>query len=242
MRKFALAILCSLFICATQTARAQRSAPARPAATPPARTQPAKPAPTPQTPVVAPAAKADDCGCETETPPDVLAIVNGVRVTSKEIEEPIKDKVQQLQQSVADARKRELDLQINSVLLEAEARKRGKTSTKLLEEEVINKTPEPTEAEARAFYDQNKARIGAEWSADLKDQITQYLRSQHQDEHAKQFADQLRAAAQVKLNVSAATAPATEAERARIFATVNGSTITSAMVEDTLKPLIANTQ
>jgi protein-disulfide isomerase len=239
MRKFVSITLLALFVCASQEARAQRRAatsPARPAATP------VKPAATPAPAQPATAPKADDCGCEAETPPDVLAIVNGVRVTSKEIDEPLKDKIQQLQQGVVDARKQELNLQINTMLLDAEAKKRGISSTKLIDEEIIKKTPEPTEAEARAFYDQNKARINSEWSAEMKEQIAQYLREQRQSERAKQFADQLRAGAAVKLNVAEATPPATPADRARVFATVNGAPITSAMIEDSLKPLISSTQ
>jgi protein-disulfide isomerase len=239
MRKFALIISFALFVCASQVARAQRrgaTAPARPAATP------AKPAATPAPTQPAPAVKADDCGCESEAPPDVVAIVNGVRVSSKEIDEPIKGKIQELQQGVVDARKHELDLQINSMLLDAEAKKRGTTNTKLVEQEVIKKTPEPTETEARAFYDQNKARINSEWNAEMKDQIVQYLRDQRQRERAKQLADQLRAGAAVKMNVAEATPPATAADRARVFATVNGAPVTSAMIEEALKPLISSTQ
>ncbi|MFL6227297.1 MAG: thioredoxin domain-containing protein [Pyrinomonadaceae bacterium] len=238
MRKFALINLCALFVCASQVASAQRTQPttARPAATP------TRPAATPPLTQPATAPKVDDCGCEVETPPDVLAVVNGVRVMTKEIDDPIREKIQQLQQNVTDARKRELNLQINSMLLVAEAKKRGVASTRLIDEEIIKKTPEPTEAEARAFYDQNKARINAEWSADIQAQIAQYLRDQRQGERAKQLAEQLRAAAAVKMNVTEATPPATPADRARVFATVNGTPVTSAMIEDSLKPLVASTQ
>jgi protein-disulfide isomerase len=247
MRKFVLIISCALVVCAAQVARAQRttSTPARR----PAATQPAKPTPTPAKPAVtttptqpAPAAKADDCGCEVETPPDVLAVVNGVKISLKETDDSLGDKVRQLQQSVVEARRRELDLQINSMLLEAEAKKRGKTTSQLIDQEIISKVTEPTEAEARAFYDQNKAQIQAEWSAEMKEQIVQYLREQRQQEQGKKFADALRAAAQVTKNVAEATPPATAADRARVFATVNGANITSAMIEDSLKPFVYSVQ
>jgi protein-disulfide isomerase len=252
MRKFVLTVLLSLSVCAATSARAQQqpqrgttSAPARPATAQPAKpasTPPAKPVAATPTPTPASAAKADDCGCEVETQPDVLAVVNGVKIASKEINEPINERIQRLQQSVVDARKHELDLQINSMLLDAEAKRRGKTTTQLLQEEIVSKTTEPTEAEARAFYDQNKAQIQGAWSAELKDQIVQYLREQRQQEQAKKFADQLRATAQVKMSVTEATPPATVADRARVFATVNGANVTSAMVEDSIKPLVYNVQ
>lgn len=196
------------------------------------------PAQTPPTPAPA---KVDDCGCEAETPPDVLAVVNGVKITSKEIEDPIRDQVQQLRQQVTEARKNELERQINRTLLEAEAKRRGVIAEKLLEQEVVAKTPEPTAAEAQAFYDQNRARIQGEFK-DVQDDIISYLRYQRQQEMAKKLAEGLRAAAQVKVLVAEPTAPTTAAARARVFAEVNGKQITSAMIEDALKPAIHSAQ
>ncbi|MDQ3907290.1 MAG: thioredoxin domain-containing protein, partial [Acidobacteriota bacterium] len=206
-----------------QTARAQ--APARPAATP-----------TP-----APAAKPDDCGCEAEALPDVFAVVNGVKITPAEIDAQIKDTVQQLEQEVTEMRRHQLDVEINRLLLDAEAKRRGKTTDQLLDEEINSKVAEPTDMDARNFYNQNREKINADFAA-VKDQIVAYLRQQRQDEQAKRFADQLRAAAQVKLNVAEAAPPSTPADRARVFATVNGVNITSAMIEDAIRPFVYDTQ
>jgi protein-disulfide isomerase len=183
----------------------------------------------------------EDCGCEAKAMPDVLAVVNGVRITGKEVDNLIKESANSLQRQVIAARRRELYLQINSRLLEAEANKRGISSTKLLEEEVIGKVKEPTEAEARAFYDQNKSRISEEFK-DANPAIVNHLFTQRQSDEAKKLADRLRAAADVKLLVENATPPANEAERARVFATINGSQITSGDVEDSLRPLIFESQ
>jgi len=195
----------------------------------------AQPAPKPDSQPV------EDCGCEAKAPPDVLAVVNGVRITNKEIDELIKESVNSLQRQVIEARRRELYLQINSRLLEAEAKKRGINSTKMLEEEVIAKVKEPTEAEARAFYDQNKNRISEEFK-DANPAIVNHLLTQRQSDEAKKLADRLRAAADVKLLVENVTPPANEAERARILATINGAQITSGAIEDSLRPLIFEAQ
>jgi protein-disulfide isomerase len=72
----------------------------------------------------------------------------------------------------------------------------------------------------------------------LKDQIVAYLREQRRQELEKKFTDSLRSGSQVKQNVAAATPPVTPADRARVFATVNGVSITSAMIEDAIKPFI----
>lgn len=185
--------------------------------------------------------KADDCGCEAKVPADAVATVNGVKLTIKDVDDPIKDRVQQIQSQVVQARKAELDLQLNSKLLEAEAKKRGISSTKLLEQEVVAKVKEPTEAEAQAFFNLNKSTIEGEFN-DVKPQIISHLRAERQRQEAKKLAEQLRATAQIKVLVTEVTPPETAADRARVLATINGERITSGDIEDSLRPLIAASQ
>ncbi|HEX5735098.1 MAG TPA: thioredoxin domain-containing protein [Blastocatellia bacterium] len=192
---------------------------------------------SPATPVAA----KEDCGCEVKPLPEVVAIVNGVQIKIKDVDDPISRRIQELQKQVIDARKRELELQINSKLLEAEAKKRGTTTTKIIEQEIIAKTKEPTEAEAQAFYDKNKDRISGGFN-DVKKDIIEYLKAERQRAEAAQFANRLRAASDVKVIVAETTPPANEAARARVFATVNGQPITSGDVEDSLRPLIFEAQ
>jgi protein-disulfide isomerase len=149
--------------------------------------------------------------------------------------------VAKLQRQVIEARKRELDLQINSRLLAIEAKRRGISPTKLLEQEVVAKVKEPTEAEAQIFYDQNKARIKADFK-DAREDVLQYLRDQRQREGAKRFAEGLRAAIETKVQLTEATPPRDEAERTRVLAIVNGQRITSGDIEDSLKPIVFDVQ
>ncbi|HEX8492262.1 MAG TPA: thioredoxin domain-containing protein [Pyrinomonadaceae bacterium] len=185
--------------------------------------------------------KEEDCACEAQPLPEVLAIVNGVEITSRDISSQLNQSVSQLQQQVVEARKRELDLQINSKLLEAEARKRKVSTIKLLEDEVVAKVKDPTDAEVQAFYEQNKARIRAELK-DVRSDILVYLRNQREREEAQKLAERLRAAADVKVLVQNITPPKTPQERARVLATVNNEPITSEDIEDSLRPLIYSVQ
>jgi protein-disulfide isomerase len=125
--------------------------------------------------------------------------------------------------------------------LEAEAKRLKLNSYRLLENEVVAKTTEPTEAEALAFYNENKARIKDEFPG-VKDEIVAFLREQRQRTQARQLAERLRAAHDVKVLVTEATPPATPSDRNRVFATVNGQPITSADIEASLAPLIYNVQ
>src|SRR6185369_7961184 len=184
---------------------------------------------------------ADDCACESQALPATLAIVNGVSISARDIDKATGDSVRNLQRQVVEARKRELDLLINSKLLAMEAKKRGVSTTKLLETEVVAKVKPPTPIEIRAFYDQNKARINGEFEA-VKDDIVGYLTDERQRTQAKNFADGLRAASNTNVKVPQATLPRNESERAQVLATINGEAITAGDVEDSLQALIFDVQ
>lgn len=188
-----------------------------------------------------PAVPQEDCGCEIKLPSDDLALVNGVKLTRQDVDEPLKSQLDALRQQVIAARHRELDLQINSRLLDAEAKRRGSSAQKLIDDVVLAKIKAPTEAEAQALYEQNKQQIQAEFAA-VKDELLAYLRTQRQREEAGKYAAQLRTAAKVQVNVKEVTPPVTDADRARVLATVNGQAITAAEVEASLQPLILRVQ
>ena len=185
--------------------------------------------------------KIEDCACESQVLPEALAVVNGVRISRRDLERATGKAVSQLQRQVIEARKRELDLQVNSRLLAIEAKRRGIDTTKLLAEEVVAKVKEPTEAEAQIFYDQNKTRIQADFK-EVREDILQYLREQRQRDEAKRFAEGLRKTIETRVLVSEATPPRDEAERARVLAIVNGERITSGDIEDYLQPIVFDIQ
>ncbi|HEU4869374.1 MAG TPA: thioredoxin domain-containing protein [Pyrinomonadaceae bacterium] len=182
-----------------------------------------------------------DCACESQSLPETLANVNGVKITSSDVKKSTAESVSQLQQQVVEARKRELDLMINSKILELEAKKRGLSTVKLLDQEVVAKVKKPGQTEAQVFYEQNKTRIKGEFK-DVAEEIIGYLYEQAQQQEAKKFADSLRAANEVKVLVTLVTPPATPADRALVLATIKGEKITSGDVEDSLLPLIFDVQ
>lgn len=187
------------------------------------------------------AAQTTDCGCEDKPLPDVLGVVNGVKITKQDLSAETRKRVEELQQQVVEARQRELDLQIDSLLLENEAKKRGVTPSQVIKDEVIAKVQTPTETEAQAFYDKNKDNIKAEFK-DQKSNIIEYLRYQRQQEEAQKLAERLRSAAQVKVLAKSTAPPATSADRARVLAVVNNKQITMGDIEESLRPLIFNVQ
>ncbi|HEV2762910.1 MAG TPA: hypothetical protein VGV38_07945, partial [Pyrinomonadaceae bacterium] len=268
MKKFVFALMLALTLgpqAAAQTrpaptpTPARTNTPARPAATTPApRPTPAQgtttPRPTPAQgsttpaprPTPAPETTPVPCGCELPLP-EVLATVNGVRITKNDLSPRVKQQLERIYTQVSDARRNEVNLLVNTKLLEAEAKKRNTTTTKLYEEEVVAKLVKPTEADALAFYNENKARIqqsagrAVEFN-EIKTNIVEHLTEERQREATQRFAERMRAASQVQVINSVATPPATPADRARVLAVVNGEKITSGDVEDDLRPLVYSAQ
>jgi protein-disulfide isomerase len=186
-------------------------------------------------------APVSDCGCEDKPLPEILGVVNGVKITKQDLTPETRTRVEQLQLQVIEARTRELDLQIDSMLLESEAKKRGVTPSQVIKNEVIARVQAPTEADAQAFYEKNKSSIKAEFK-DEKNNILEFIRYQRQQELAQKLAERLRAAAQVKILAKPSAPPATSADRARVLAVVNDKQITLGDIENSLRPLIFNVQ
>ncbi len=182
----------------------------------------------------------EDCGCEASAPPGVLAFVNGVKVALNEVYDPIKDQVQALQSQIVDARQSELQAQIVAKLFDAEAKRRGTTTSKLLERELAGKVKDPTDAEVQTFYEQNQARIQGEFT-EVKVSLVNYIRQQRVSEETQKLALRL-GSGRVRLLVEKVTAPEREADRARVFATVDGKSITSGDIETSLAPALFSLQ
>jgi protein-disulfide isomerase len=259
MSKFFYALVLITALALAAAAQTRRPATQTPARTKPAATQTPARRPTPtSTPAQSPRqqgaantpaapAKLEDCGCEAGPLPEVLATVNGIKITPADLSAAAVQRIQAMQQEVVEARKQILGVKINSILLEAEAKKRGVSNQKLFEDEVVNKTVQPTAADAQTYFTQNRQQIEqaagrAVEFAEIKDQITAFLLRQRQDERSNTFAEGLRAASGVKAVPTDFKPPANDAERARVLTTVAGHAITAGEIEEDLRPLIAQTQ
>src|SRR5215203_950435 len=182
-----------------------------------------------------------NCGCEDKPQISVLAVVNGIKITKQDLSIDTKTQVSLAQDSVIGARRQQLDKQINHALLEAEAKRRGLTTSQLLEVEVNAKIVPPTEEELRARYEQSKKRPGRDFKSVKKDFIAEF-RSQRETIRALEFANSLRVGARITVSNDPVTPPASEADLTRVFATVNGVDITSRDIEEGLLPLIFEVQ
>ena len=182
-----------------------------------------------------------DCGCEDKPQIHVLAVVNGIKITKMDLSIDTRTQVNLVQESVIAARNQALNHQISTMLLEAEAKRRGLTPAKLVELEVKAKISKPTEADARAYYEENKTR-GAPDFKRVKNDIFAQLMNEHETLRVREFANGLRVSGQVTVTGELVTPPRTEEDLLRLYATVNGVNITSLDIEQSLLPLISQVQ
>jgi hypothetical protein len=132
----------------------------------------------------------------------VLAVVNDKQITLGNIEDSLRPLIAKVQEQVYKLRKQDLELKVNDTLLSQEAQKKGVTTRALLDAEVSAKVARVTDAEAQAFYDQNKERISGDF-AQTKAQILEYMQERKEQEATIAFAAQLRRASTIQINLPA---------------------------------------
>jgi protein-disulfide isomerase len=179
--------------------------------------------PSPAAPVVRPPAA-----------PVLLAVVNGQNVTTAEIDPRVREEVEGLNDRIAEARRQILELQVNTLLLEAEATRRKMTAQQLYDAEVKRKLTEPTAAEINKFIEENRDAINQSDPDAMKKDVAAYLLGAKETRLSGDLVSRLRASMPVVkgADVNAATLPAT------VLATVAGKTITAAMIDERLRSMV----
>ena len=127
-------------------------------------------------------------------------------VTAAEVEDSLRPLIFNAQQQVYQNRRQALDRKINDLLLEAEAKRRNSTPQAVLDAEVKTKIKTVTDADAQAFYAQNRAQINGDY-APIKDQLVQYLQAQMEEGAVKTYVEHLRAGASIQTYLSAPESP-----------------------------------
>ena len=197
----------------------------------PAVTQTAAPQPTPKSVAVTPA--------PTSTPsrplaPIPLAVLNGQTITTAEIDPKVRAELEALDARIAEARRQVLELQINTLLLQSEASKRGIAPQQLYELEIAKKITEPSPAEIDKFIQDNRDQIAETDPAAVRRQVVGYLKGEREAKITDDFLKRLRAAYPV-VNVASTTAALPSAT---VIVTVGGRPITAGIIDERLKPII----
>src|SRR6201993_2863356 len=143
------------------------------------------------------APKANFCQSAPQvTSGNAVATVAGQPVTEEELLETLgQQQVMQLRTQEYEAKSRALDSLIRLKLVEAEAKKRGISPEKLIQQEVEAKVADPTDSEVEAyFWGQNRAGASFE---EVKEQYRASLKQMKLQRARQVYADSLRARMEV---------------------------------------------
>lgn len=140
-----------------------------------------------------------DKAAATTSRPSVVASVDGVTIDASELEAAGGARLFTLYTQEYQLRKQLLDDMITKKLLEKEAKARGISVDELTRIEVDGKAAPITQAEAKAFYDENKGRFGQTPEAEALQKIEAGLRQQRIGARRTEYVASLRKAASVKV-------------------------------------------
>jgi protein-disulfide isomerase len=131
-----------------------------------------------------------------------LAVVNGETITEKQVQteaasdlERLETKRLQFESGLARDKQTVIENQLNQMIedrvLTAEAKKRGTTTDKLVEDEVNKKVQAPADEAILKFYNDNKARINGSFADTARD-IRDYLMDRERDRVFSGFIEGLK--------------------------------------------------
>ncbi|HET6978133.1 MAG TPA: thioredoxin domain-containing protein [Pyrinomonadaceae bacterium] len=194
----------------------------------PTTAQPPLPQPTPQpTPASQPA--------RPPAAPVSLVVVNGQTITTTELEPNLRQELEQLDDKIADARRGVLDLQINTTLLELEAKKRRIDTHRLYELEVSSRVPTFTPAQLKKFIDDNRSQFEGLDPNVATQQVAAYLHDEAESKLADDLVNRLRKSYPVVMGVDLSSPSVNPSS---VVVTIAGQPITAGPMLERLKPVI----
>ena len=129
-----------------------------------------------------------------------LAVVDGVAITSEEVEKPIAPQLSKLEEQIYNLKRQRVEALINEKLLAKEATKRGVSVPALLDAEVTARVGLVTEQEIETVFQENRAQFKGEES-NLREQIRSHLQNQKLTAKREEFLKSLRSQAKVVVNL-----------------------------------------
>lgn len=203
----------------------------------------AKPTPTPSStppPQATPAPTPDTSG-------NTIAVVNNDSISTAEIERQVneiimkdpdpylRDYYTDPAKAIREARQRAVDARLGSMLIAAEAKKRGQSSADIIEAEINSRIPPPTEQEIKDAYDANRDQIGSAPLDTVRTELINFIRNQRSQTMHTALLSRLKMTNVVSKNADVNTpnlAPGT------VLAAVNGEPLRVDAINERMKAYI----
>jgi len=164
-----------------------------------------------------------------------LAIVNGQTIATSDIDRAAVEEVQALEDRITAAPAQILEIQMNTELLNIEARKRKLTAQQLHDLEVTKRISDPSETEIQAFIETNRAQLDGSDPATLRTEVVSWLRAKKEEKLTNDLVRRLRAANPIVMGVDINTPNLSPSV---IVASVAGKPILASTITERLKPVI----
>lgn len=161
--------------------------------------------------------------------------MNGQTISTADFEPALREQIEGVDDRIRQARRNVLELHINTLLLEAEAKKRGTTSHRLYETEVSKRIPVPTAAQIKKFIDENTDQFAGVDPAVATPQVEAFLHDQTESKLADELVNRLRKTTPVVMGVDINSPNLNESA---VVATVAGQPVRASMLSERLKPII----
>src|SRR5437773_12542740 len=183
----------------------------------------------------------------TESVSPTLAVVNDLTISAADIEPQVRTTIENdpdlylrvfyedRDKAIKEARERALTARINSMLLAAEAKKRGLTIEDFLEREVNSKIAPPSDGEIRAVYDANRAQLGNAELESVRPQVVNYLRGQRSEELHAALVNRLKMTNTVMKSAEVNTP---NLASGTVLAAVNGTPIRIEAINERMKAYV----
>jgi protein-disulfide isomerase len=167
--------------------------------------------------------------------PPNLVTVNGQTFTTADLPPALRQEVAQVEDRIAEARKGVLELQINTILLAVESRKRRIDTHRLYEIEVVRRIPPITQAQVKKFIDENRDEFEGRDVATANQQVVAYLREEAEAKLADALVKRLRKTNPVVIGVDL-NSPTLSANS--VVATIGGQPLKADVLIERLKPIV----
>jgi len=182
----------------------------------------AQPTPTPQPP-------------RPLAAPTSLVVINGQTFTTADFDPALRQELDRLDDKIAEARRSVLDLQINTTLLDVEAKKRRIDTHRLYELEVSSRVPTATPAQIKKFIDDNRQEFEGFNPEVANRQAAAYLHDEAENKLADDLVNRLRKSNPVVMGMDI-NSP--NLNPAAVVATIAGQPLKAETILERLKPIV----
>jgi protein-disulfide isomerase len=164
-----------------------------------------------------------------------VVVLNDQTLSTADFDPAVRQRLDQVEDNIAAAKRQLLDVQINTILLQVEANRRRIDTHRLYETEVTKRIPAPTAAQIKQLLDSQGAQLDTSDPAIANKQAMAYLQAQSESKLADELVNRLRKTIPVVMGVDVTTP---NLNNEAVVATIGGQPLKASVINERLKPIV----